>query len=197
VLAERFPDSDRLVFEVKNEEGFLSFGFVEQAMFAVAIDVPFGRQRLAATWSPWKYKVWGTSKDKRSLKTPDVANALCGALFIKPQDAGCLIDGFESAVELLPIEVDGMPWFLMHCFEARAVLNEPLSDYLPPPTPHPWQRYWIVHRAVLHDDPQLYPACFCIQGRGPTVYCGAGFRSRVQAMGLAGLQFKEVGHFER
>jgi hypothetical protein len=29
------------------------------------------------------------------------------------------------------------------------------------------------------------------------VYCGAGFRSRVQAMGLAGLQFKEVGHFER
>jgi hypothetical protein len=194
---EHTPDPDRLVFEVWNEEGFLNYGFVEKAMFDVALHVPFGFERLAATWSPWKYKVWGTKKDKRSFKMPDVANSLHGALFVRPEHARQLCEGFEDFVELLTIDVEGAPWLLAHCFEARAVLDERRSDYMPPPMPHPWQRYWMVRRAVLQDDATLYFSFFSIQGRGASLYCGAAFRERIQKMGLAGLRFKEIGYFHR
>ena len=191
------PDPSRVVFEVWNEERFLNYGFVDNAMFDVALHVPFGFERLSATWSPWKYKVWGTKKDKRSLKTPDLMNSLHGALFVRPEHARQLCEGFEHFVELLPIDVEGAPWFLAHCFEARAVLDGHRSDYMPPPVPHPWQQYWMVRRAVLQDNPTLYSAFFSIQGRGSSLYCGAAFRDRVERMGLEGLRFKEIGYFHR
>jgi hypothetical protein len=191
------PDPDRLVFEVWNEEGFLNYGFVDKTMFRVALDVPFGFKRQLATWVPWKYKVWGTKKDIRSLKLPDVRNSLDGALFVRPENAQQLCEGFEQSVELLPIDVEGAPWFLAHCFAARAVLDERRSDYSPPLVQHPWQRYWMVRRAVLQDDATLYSSFFCIQGRGASLYCGAAFRERVERMGLEGLRFKEIGYFHR
>lgn len=108
------------------------------------------------------------------------------------------MDGFESLVELLPLDVEGEDWTMIHCVDAVARLDEQRSDFLPPPVQHPFERYMILHRAVLSDDARLHDAIFVIDGTNRTlVYCGAGFRKRVLEMRLVGLSFKEVGYFHR
>jgi len=134
----------------------------------------------------------------RSWRAPDIAIFDAG-LLVRARLAASLTIGFESLVELLPFDVEGEDWTMIHCTDSVADLDEQRSDVDRPPVPNPTVRYVFPHRRVVLKDKGLqHGAPFVIDGtsRGP-VYCGAGFRSKVLSMGLVGVQFREVGWFHR
>lgn len=191
--------SDRLIYSVwGGAEPTLNVGYSAGGKAGLDLSLLLGSGRhLAREWNVAPYYLARDGRATRTWKVPD-ASLDTASIKVRADRAAELREGLDDLVESLPISVEGVPWTLIHYVGSIAHLDEARSDWSAPPLPHPYQRYSMIRRAVLRDEPRLYIAFFTIEGTGGSwLHCGAAFRERVMRMGLVGLSFKEAGYFHR
>lgn len=184
------------MFRIRNQDRVLNLAHPGGGAIDLGLDEKLGKQEPISNWPAPGFVLARDGRSTRAWKVPDVSYRTA-SLLVPLDRSRQVCAGFEDLVEQLPITVEGVDWILIHRLGAVARLNADLSDFEPPPMPHSWQRYWLIRRAVLSDDQRLYGAFFTIDGHGGSPFCGAAFRDRVKAMRLVGLDFEEIGWFQR
>ncbi|MDV2079384.1 imm11 family protein [Marinobacter xestospongiae] len=155
-----------------------------------------GEEPLASRWNPVVLEWLVVPGEERlGLKKPDIAALGASGFVISDQTASLLRPALEGVCELLPVMVEGQPWFLLNITNWQQALDEEKSVRRRRRNGRVTRMF---EKVVLKKDSVEDGRLFRIAGLGGD-YCidePGSFHDLVQANSLSGVIFKAAQYIE-
>lgn len=148
------------------------------------------RRSLANHWVPLELTVLDNVNEVRSY--PEIAVCDFGGLIAQVNVAEKLF-GSTKGIELLPVVVDGQPWFFANCLNQVKSFDEARSRVLRGLT----GEIFMIKDIIITDPAAAEYEIFTLESsNGATLLVTDGFRRRIDREAICGISFRKIGAIE-
>jgi hypothetical protein len=180
------------IYKINPSNYYRSLTAIDKATWP-KISASINREVFANTLNEAKFEFL-EDEFGRSEKPDVTCIYISSALAVDQKFKGELFPTLEAGFELLPINVDGNPWFLLNCRRALDSIDLERSQVMR--DAGEGGQIFMITKLIMNMDPGDAPELFVLDGSNRAqLYATDSFKERVKTLKLNGITFTQIGEF--